>query len=336
MTSSSAPLHKGRHNLEHIRGLFNYVDAATTPSLYRNGKVLMHRDANGDDGDMRGVVPSPTEMTVHDGRRLTGDQGLTLSRNGFELLSRPLPGGKPNFFDQQQVVGDYYQQCAGIIGEATGGSAFAFDHNVRSAQGKTSQQRIAGGQAVQAPLHFVHGDYTLASAPQRLRDLATPPGSNDTLRSVLAANESLIPQETVEKALSDGGRFAIINLWRNIGPEPVATHPLALCDGQSVNPNDLVVFEIHYQDRIGENYFARHRENHRWFYYPQMTGDEALLIKQWDSAGPLARSGGKSADASDPGAPCTFSFHSAFDDPATPPDAPDRSSIEVRCVVIFD
>ena len=336
MNSSSAPPLKGGQNLQHTRGLLNYVDSATIPSLYRNGKVLMQRDMNGDDGDMLGVVPSTREMLVHDGRSPAGGRGLTLSRNGFELLTRPLEGGELNFFDQQQVVRDYYQQCAAVVEEATGGRAFAFDHNVRSAQGKTSQQRIAGGQAVQAPLHFVHGDYTLASAPQRLRDLAMPPGSNDTLRSVLAANESLIPHETVEKALSGSGRFAIINLWRNIGQEPVATHPLALCDGQSVNPKDLVVFEIHYQDRIGENYFARHSNNHHWFYYPRMTGDEALLIKQWDSAGPLARSGGSTGDATDPEAPCTFSFHSAFEDPATPPDAPDRRSIEVRCVVIYD
>ena len=67
-----------------------------------------------------------------------------------------------------------------------------------------------------------------------------------------------------------------------------------------------------------------------------MTGDEALLIKQWDSAGKLARSQGAEGDASDPQSPCTFSFHTAFDDPSTPPDAPDRWSIEVRCIVVYD
>ena len=139
-----------------------------------------------------------------------------------------------------------------------------------------------------------------------------------------------------EHALGEGGRFAIINVWRNIAKEPVATHPLALCDGQSVHIEDLVVFEIHYQDRIGENYFARHSPQHKWFYYPEITGDEALLIKQWDSAGTLAQSQGAKSDASDPDAPCTFSFHSAFEDPSTPEDAPDRWSIEVRCMVVYD
>ena len=67
-----------------------------------------------------------------------------------------------------------------------------------------------------------------------------------------------------------------------------------------------------------------------------MTRDEALLIKQWDSAGGLARSRGAHADTPDGHAPCTFSFHSAFEDPLTPPDAPERWSIEVRCVTLYD
>jgi hypothetical protein len=66
-----------------------------------------------------------------------------------------------------------------------------------------------------------------------------------------------------------------------------------------------------------------------------MTRDEALLIKQWDSAGLLAQSQGQRPDSDDPQAPCTFSFHTAFDDASTPPDAPARWSIEVRCVVIY-
>ena len=105
----------------------------------------------------------------------------------------------------------------------------------------------------------------------------------------------------------------------------MATRPLALCDAASVRPEELVVFEIHYADRIGENYFAKHDARHRWVYWSAMTRDEALLIKQWDSAGELARSRGARADADGDGGdggggggPCTFSFHSAFEDPATP------------------
>jgi len=206
---------------------------------------------------------------------------------------------------------------------------------VRSASGKRSGKRIVGGQRVQGPAHLVHGDYTLTSAPQRLRDLTRPPDGNDTLRMVLGSERALIAADRAERAL-ENGRFAIINVWRNITHEPVATHPIAFCDGQSVEPEDLVVFEIHYQNRVGENYFARYSPRHRWYYYPAATRDEALLIKQWDSAGRLARSNGAEGDCRDATAPCTFSFHSALADPTSSPDVPDRWSIEVRCMVLYD
>ena len=187
---------------------------------------------------------------------------------------------------------------------------------------------------MQGPAHLVHGDYTLTSAPQRLRDLARPPTLNDTYRTALPEGATLLDGQAVEEAV-ESGRFAIVNLWRNIAREPVATRPLALCDAASVRPEELVVFEIHYGDRVGENYFAKHDPRHRWVYWSAMTREEALLIKQWDSAGELARSEGARADAEGVDGPCTFSFHSAFEDPATPPDAPDRWSIEVRCAVLY-
>jgi hypothetical protein len=50
-----------------------------------------------------------------------------------------------------------------------------------------------------------------------------------------------------------------------------------------------------------------------------MRADETLLLKCYDSAGGRAR----------------FTAHSAFDDPATPPGAPARESIEMRTLAFF-
>lgn len=318
-------------------GYFDYLDPAVQSSLFRNGKVLTRRDPDGSDAGTVGVDRRRLEVPVRDARLLQGDARHTLKTNGYELLTHANTIDHIDFFDHQQVVKAYYPQCAEIVRAFTGAQVFAFDHNVRSATGKQTKQRIAGGQQVQGPAHIVHGDYTLTSAPQRLRDLTKPPKTNDTLRgTVLQETQSLIRPEEAERVLADNGRFAIINVWRNIAQEPVATNPLALCDAQTVQPEDLVVFEIHYQDRVGENYFAKHSPRHQWFYYPHITRNEALLIKQWDSAGPLARSKGTLSDDTSPEAPSTFSFHSAFEDPSTPPDAPDRWSIEVRCFALYD
>ena len=105
---------------------------------------------------------------------------------------------------------------------------------------------------------------------------------------------------------------------------------------ESVSPEDLIVCEIHYQESIGETNFSKHSDRHQWYYYRELRRREALLIKQWDSWGELARSNGERSDSRSTDKPCTFSFHSAFEDPGTPPNAPDRWSIEVRCVALYD
>ncbi len=317
-------------------GAIPYISAAAEHSLYRNGKVLTRRNLDGSGDGWTGVDLDVQPKPVHDARGLASTDQPSLDAHGFELFTRPLADPGLDFLDHEAVVRGYYPDCEALLREASGARRVAaFDHNVRSAAGKSDKRRIAGGQEVQGPARVVHGDYTLTSAPQRLRELARPPTANDTLRTVLAEGEALLDAAEVDAALA-GGRYAIINVWRNIAETPVATHPIALCDAASVAPEDLVVFEIHYGDRIGENYFSKPAKRHNWFYWSALTRDEALLIKQWDSAGDLARTKGADGDTPGPDTPCTFSFHTAFEDPTTPPDAPVRWSIEVRCVALFD
>jgi hypothetical protein len=321
-----------------VNARLTYLGASVESSLYRNGKVFTQRDRDGNDDAYYGAVMEQRDVAINDARRLHQSWRRQLEMHGFELLHRPLQRPDLQFFDHRQVVQEYYPECAQIVRRATNAAqVLAFDHNIRWAAGKDSKIRIAGGQQIQGPIHVVHGDYTLVSAPQRLRDLASPPGVNDTLRSVLTEDESLLTADVVSRTLDDPKRFAFINVWRNIDRSPVMSDPLALCDGQTLAPDDLVVFEIHYHDRIGENYFAKYSPYHEWWYYPLMTRDEVVLIKQWDSAGGLAQSRGAQADSSGGNGdePSTFSFHTAFRDPNTPTDAPDRQSIEVRCVAFF-
>ena len=313
-----------------IIGKVNYLARTVRPSLRRNGQVLTRRNADGSDSGGTGVEVDTCETSIANARI----EGATCESNGFELVDKPNDTTR-DFYDHASVLDGYYDECAEIVQEITGASfVAAFDHNIRSALGKESQRRIKGGQEVQGPAYMAHGDYTLTSAPQRLLDLTKPSSTNDTLRELLG-DKPLLTKDTAEAALAGETRYAIINLWRSIGETPVVTDALALCDGRSVVPEDLVVFEIHYADRIGENYFTLPSEDHRWLTYPAMNRDEALLIKQWDSAGTLAQSSGEHGDGSK-NAPCTFSFHTAFTTPKLYPKAPRRESIEVRCVVLYD
>jgi len=326
-----------------VKGTLNYMADAVESSLLRNGKVSAVRDAGGTTSMGSGVNFVARSREVHNARlgmvfkdgqpRTSG----TLEAHGFELCPDALRRSgldEFDFDDNHRIVENYYPTCVNLVKQMTGAEhVFAFDHNIRTSDDKQMERTaIKGGNLKQGPASVVHGDYTLTSASQRLRDLAQPPTINDTMKQFLPEGQSLIPASLAERSLGSGGRFGIINVWRNISRQPVKKTPLALCDGQTVTPEDLVTFEIHYADRIGENYFAKEQDKHAWYYYPKMTRDEALLIKQWDSAGSLARTHGKHADVGDP--TCTFSFHSAFDY-AEEDNAPERESIEVRCIVIW-
>ncbi|MEO0322767.1 MAG: CmcJ/NvfI family oxidoreductase [Myxococcota bacterium] len=312
--------------------VFNYIDRSVPHSLFRNGRVSLTRAPDGNDSELQGYIADAHEMRVADARSLVGDARATLARNGFDRLDHPLPPDL-DFLDHGDIVRRYYPACVELLKTATGaGHVFAFDHNVRWAAAQRKQTTIRGGQQVQGPIRVVHGDYTLTSGPQRLKDLARPPRINDTMRPFLAEGESLISADLVASAL-EGGRFAFVNVWRNLAEEPVQRDPLGFVDAQTVSPEELVVFEIHYADRVGENYFAHHSDRHRWFYYSELRREEAVLIKQWDSAGAFSVSAGERSDEGEE--LCTMNFHSAFEDPATPPDAPERHSIEVRCALVF-
>ncbi|MGC2411476.1 MAG: CmcJ/NvfI family oxidoreductase [Stellaceae bacterium] len=239
-----------------------------------------------------GVPPRNTreethQITVLDARAV--NDRLSLDREGFVLLRRPTAA--TNLYDDQEVTSLYYAECERIIREATGAKrVVAFDHIARNAA------LSAKGNPIKLPASRVHNDYTAKSAPQRVRDLMG------------VEAEELLKH-----------RFAEINLWRPIRG-PLLRSPLALCDAQTLAQENLVASDLRYPDRTGETYAVTFNPAQRWYYFPQMQADEAVLIRCFDSA----RSGA-----------ARFSAHGAFDDPETPADAPTRESIEVRTLVFF-
>ena len=197
------------------KGFFNYMSPNSQSSLYRNGKVLTRRNLEGTDSEWVGVNYEKYEVTVNDAREAVS---ATLEQQGFQLVENDIEGLNIDFFDNEAVLHTYYPLCADVVKDAVNARAvYAFDHNIRSAAGKKSKKMITGGQQVQGPAHAVHGDYTLTSAPDRLRQLAKPPGKNDTIRSLMEEGASLLPPGDTEQILN-GGRFGIINLWRSIVP----------------------------------------------------------------------------------------------------------------------
>jgi len=233
------------------------------------------------------AVSVPFNVSIRDGRPVAS--GLTLDRHGFVLVSHR--SAVRNFYDNDEVKDVYYREAEHLLKRLTGASrAFIFDHTTRC--------RIPGADdrrdGVRQPVSRVHVDHTAKSGPQRVRDL--------------------IPEDAAELLR---GRMQVINLWRPIRG-PLLDAPLAVCDAQSVDPQDLIPSDLIYRDRVGETYSVTYRPSHRWYYFSKMNADEVLLLKCYDSA-----TDGRAR----------FTPHTAFTDPTTPADAPPRESIELRTLV---
>jgi hypothetical protein len=113
------------------------------------------------------------------------------------------------------------------------------------------------------------------------------------------------------------------NIWRVLTPPPQDV-PLGLCDASSVHPDDLIPADAIF-DEAGkpewsfEGLVVAHNPAHRWFWFPDMTSDEAIIFVTNDS---------------EEGRPHCVP-HCAFDDPATAPDAPARGSVEMRAMALW-
>ncbi len=233
-----------------------------------------------------------TPVRIHNARMLP-EEGF--AQRGFVCLRRP--SAVLDFLDEADVRATGYAEAAEWIADALGASqAIVFDHTYRRrAPGRPPLDGNGGSfSAVRTPVGRVHADFTPRSAPRRIAALLG-----------LSADEPLPP-------------YRIVGLWRPLNHGPLQDAPLALAAADSVVADDLVPNAIVYPERRGETYAVLHSERHRWFYYPAMSKDEAVLFLHYD-----ARSGGVRT------AP-----HTAFEDPFTPPDAEPRASVEMRVLVI--
>jgi hypothetical protein len=216
---------------------------------------------------------------------------LSLDRQGFQLVHHET--AVQDFYDRVEVQDIYYPEIEQLLKKATGAEkVVVFDHQVRNIQLYKRGEKQARDYAL-----TVHNDYTAKSGPRRVRD---------HLRA-----------EEAEQRLQH--RFAEINVWRAIRG-PVESSPLALCDALSIESKDFVPADLVYRDKVGEVYRFTYNPKHRWFYFPRLERNEAILLKCYDS-----KEDGRAR----------FSAHTAFDDPNSGPDAPPRESIEVRALVFW-
>jgi len=257
-----------------------YLETGEKPYTYTGGPGAL---------DVRtGGGKDPRQVLLRNGRQEAGD--FTLDHNGFRFVRHDTQVG--DFFDEAQIRSVYYPEMEALVKAQSGASrVVVFDHTLRTADDAAREAR-----KIREVVRRVHNDYTEWSGPQRLRDIL--PGEADALLQ---------------------RRFAIVQVWRPIR-HPVETFPLAICDAQSLAANHLVVSERRYPDRVGQTYAITYDPAHRWYWFPRMRREEALVFKVYDSVKEgVAR----------------FTAHTAFDDPTAAPTARPRESIEIRTLALF-
>ena len=243
---------------------------------------------------------APHTVFIRNGRPVQGTLGL--DTQGFVLAKQP--SLVTDFTDKTEVDAVYSAEVARIVKVLTGADLVAPLGYVLRTSGTTSAE-------TQPPASEVHVDMTTDRA----------------VRLAAAMYEKTFAGRPIFS------RFIASSLWRPFS-QPPQDWPLAVCDGTSVGddegvPNVMVrLAELPDPDNIPE-----HCENedtlpaasifhfnpgHRWWYFPDMTRDEVLLVKFHDSDHSKAWR-----------AP-----HTSFRDPGVH-NAPPRQSIEFRTIAYY-
>ncbi len=222
------------------------------------------------------------EIRVHDGRQAS--QTPSLKHDGLQLASC---FARLDSLELKYIKTQFYRHCEDLIKTVTGcETARAVQHEFRDgvAHAPGAQRGYARG---------LHTDVC--------------PYIEDTV---------IIPERK---------HFAIYNVWCNIDlKQPVRTWPLILCAAPTVDNQDIVYSEaLRRTNPLTRMVDCRliHNSNQLFYYFPNLTADEAIIFRQYDT-----RQESENLRAT---------FHAAVEDPTSADNAPIRNSIEVRVQATF-
>jgi hypothetical protein len=266
-----------------VLGIINYVGPMSERARYY--AVVYARD---------NLKIDARPMRIED---LRGDNA-SLDAEGFTL--RPHKSAVKNFRDDEAVRRIYAGEIEKLILQVTGATQVLVSPGGVLRFSEKSPE--FGTRVNTRPARFVHVDYTGNSAPGLLQ------------AQLQAAGITLRPDRPYQG----------FNVWRVIS-EPPQDVPLALLDLRTLSAEDLVpadaVFDAPDRPEFSfEGYVVKYNPRHRWCYFSDMTRDEVLIFRNFNS---------------DPARPTPLP-HVAFDDLRVGPSVAPRASIETRAFAFFD
>lgn len=177
-------------------------------------------------------------------------------QSGFELLDHPtrlIPrsDGCPEVFKYNADLADRLRSTFNAK------SVVVLKHTWRSSEVSATMP----GE-VRAPVFVVHNDYTQTSALNAVRDS--------------------LPDASTNAAPGEIPPFLLVTVWRSVAG--TITHfPLAVCDRRSIASEDFMNVSRQRHGNSHELQLAKSNDRHEWFYFPQMTEQEALVFICHDS-----------------------------------------------------
>ena len=233
----------------------------------------------------------PVDMPIVDGR--PNVDSFSLDREGFQLVRHHT--NITDFRDLPKLESDYPDEAAALIRELTGAFfAVGLGVGVRFGRKQAEYQKRSDDQ----PARFPHADFT-----------------DETSQTIL---------DQVGESVGEYSRCALYNVWR-VFSDPPQDLPLAVCDARTVSTADEepaeAILDLAGTDDPFRSMTMVYRPNpaNRWTYFSNMTVEEALVFKAWDSD--------KSRPQRVP--------HSSFANTLAGPDSPSRCSVESRVLAYF-
>ena len=229
---------------------------------------------------------------------------------GFELV--PHSSAVSDWTDDEEIAGVHYGEIEELARRLTGCRfALVSDHVKRSAAEAKRERE-------QTPVRLVHSDFAADYA-----DVVRGAYHGVKGRGAATLARVGVTADDVEQA----ERIVMMQFWRNVGP-PKMDLPVAFCDCRTVTPADTQPF--HYTGYVagGRSFDAlavrppTSPTQHGWYVYPEMTSDEVVAFRTYDTE--LVAAGRT-----------WFTPHSAFPDPDVEPGRPARFSIELRVLCAF-
>ncbi|KAF2175459.1 hypothetical protein K469DRAFT_647092 [Zopfia rhizophila CBS 207.26] len=236
------------------------------------------------------------DITVTDFRDNAAD--FQLDTHGF--ATRKLEGFS-ELENDKDINARYIPEVKRMLETELGdvGTVFVFDWRLRSSRPSLTAEKINFSDPNQLllPSNYAHIDTCPISVIQRIQK-SFPNDAAKILRQ----------------------RIRAVNVWKPLSC-PVDEWPLAVCDGTTVKPNDLVETDSIRQGSISTNYYVKHNEDQKWYFLQKQTPDEALIFKHFDS---------------EPGVKAPFALHSSIKLQSVPEGAKPRKSIEVRTLIFSE